>query len=141
MIFWDSSAMLPLYLDEAHSGQIQGIARQDPAMVVWWGTLVECLAAFARLRRTNVIDRSQEDELREWVKRMSESWIEIEPAAEIRAISSRLLLIHPLSSGDALQLAAALFWIGDTPQGQPFACLDEKLALAARLEGFSVVPD
>jgi hypothetical protein len=141
MIFWDSSAILPLLLKEKHSASMRKLAHQDTVMVVWWGTAIECLSAFARLRREKVISLRQEEELRRWLSRLGGSWIEIEPGAEIRTTATRLLSTHPLRASDVLQLAAALVWAGGTPDGHRLACLDEKLAGAARMEGFSVLPE
>ncbi|MFC1791802.1 hypothetical protein ACFL0I_04985 [Gemmatimonadota bacterium] len=51
----------------------------------------------------------------------------------------RLLRVHALRAADALQLSAALVWAG-SPRGAELVTYDERLALAARLEGFRVVP-
>jgi hypothetical protein len=45
-----------------------------------------------------------------------------------------------LRATDALQLAAALVWCDETPRGEPFVCLDERLGDAARREGFRLLP-
>ncbi len=50
----------------------------------------------------------------------------------------RLLELHDLRGADALQLAAGLVASGERPQTVPFATLDQRLALAARAEGFPV---
>jgi predicted nucleic acid-binding protein len=47
--------------------------------------------------------------------------------------------MHPLRSADALQLAAALIAAEDHPGSLPFVTLDDRLALAAEREGFTVV--
>lgn len=141
MNFWDSSAVLPLLLKEKHSTSMKKLARQDPAMVVWWGTSIECFSAFARLRREKVITLQQEVELRRWLNLLAESWTEIEPAAEIKSTATRLFSTHPLRAANVLQLSAALIWAGGIPDGHAIVCLDEKLAAAARMEGFSVLPE
>lgn len=43
MRFWDSSAIMPLLVAEATTQSIQKTAQRDPAMVVWWGSRVECV--------------------------------------------------------------------------------------------------
>jgi hypothetical protein len=48
---------------------------------------------------------------------------------------------HPLRAADALQLAAALVWCDEAPQGTAFVCLDDRLRDAARREGFAVLPE
>jgi predicted nucleic acid-binding protein len=66
-------------------------------------------------------------------------WLEILPSHEVRGEAMRLLRVHPLRAADALQLAAALLWKGAAGEGR-FVTFDERLGLAARLEGMRVVP-
>ena len=141
MNFWDASAVIPLCVDEPHSQAVRGIAAEDGSLAVWWGSVVECLSAFARLRREGVLSTGDEDDLRELLGMLSSSWTEIEPSDEIRAIAGRLLLAHPLRAADSLQLAAALVWAGKTPAGHQFVCFDQRLRDAARKEGFKVMPE
>lgn len=41
MKFWDSSAVVPLLAQEPSSKACEALLKDDPAMVVWWGTRVE----------------------------------------------------------------------------------------------------
>ncbi len=66
-------------------------------------------------------------------------WTEVLPSDEVRARARRLLRVHALRAADALQLAAALVWAG-SPAGHGFVTYHERLGLAARLEGFTVLP-
>jgi predicted nucleic acid-binding protein len=137
--FWDSSAMVPLLLDEPRSGFLRAIAAADGSIAVWWASPVECCSAVGRLRREGVITVSEEDEVRHALESLSGCWTEIEPTADLRSTAARLLLNHPLRAADALQLAAALAWSGGAA-GHEFVCLDDRLRLAARNEGFAVLP-
>lgn len=56
----------------------------------------------------------------------------------VKAYAKRLLRVHALRAADALQLGAALVWANGRPQGRSLCTLDERLAQAARREGFSV---
>src|SRR5207247_5574142 len=49
--FWDSSAMVSLLVPEAATASLEPLVREDPALVVWWATRVECISAIARLER------------------------------------------------------------------------------------------
>jgi predicted nucleic acid-binding protein len=64
----------------------------------------------------------------------------VAPTAKLRERAGRMLAAHPLRAADALQMAAALVWCDDTPGGEGFICLDERLREAARREGFDVLP-
>ncbi len=140
MIFWDASAIIPLCIDEPHSNAVKGILKKNSSMAVWWGSVVECHSAFARLRRTGFLKDKDEDSVRHIVSILADAWTEIEPGEDIRNLASRLLLLHPLRAADSLQLAAALVWAGKTPRGHSFVCLDSRLRTAARKEGFVLMP-
>lgn len=112
MRFWDASALIPLCLDQPDSAKVKALLQKDRAMVVWWGSIVECWSAFARLRRDGVFRADQEDAARDLVRTLQDSWIEILPSEQVRAQAGRLVRLHPVRSADALQLAAALVWAG-----------------------------
>lgn len=52
MMFWDSSAILPLLLREARSPILRTLRDEDPESVVWCLTDVETWSAIARRRRS-----------------------------------------------------------------------------------------
>lgn len=140
MIFWDASAIIPLCIDEPQTKVVKGILKKDTSMAVWWGSIVECHSAFARLRRDKFLKHKEEDQVRHILTILSDAWTEIDPSEDIRNIASRLLLLHPLRAVDSLQLAAAIVWAGKTPKGNHFVCLDRRLRSAARKEGFALMP-
>ena len=47
MKFWDSSAVMPLLVEERASARFARIHAADPEIVVWWATEVECVSALA----------------------------------------------------------------------------------------------
>ena len=140
MKFWDASAIVPLCVREPTSPSLRRIAEGDGALVVWWGTPVECYSAFARLRRDGLLSRAGEDQARRLLVRLADSWNEVEPSREMRENAGRVLLLHPLRAADSLQLAAAQLWTRGRPAGHEFVCLDERLREAATSEGFAVLP-
>lgn len=140
MMFWDASALIPLFIDEMQTGTVRAIASHDSAIAAWWGSPIECCSAFARLRREGFLKTEEEDRVRHLLLLLSGSWTEIEPGKDIRNTAERLLLTHPLRAADALQLAAALVWAGRNPKGSFFVCFDQRLRTAARNEGFTVLP-
>ena len=140
MKFWDSSALVPLLLEEPRSGLLRAIAAADGSIAIWWACPVECCSAVGRLRRDGIITVGEEDEIRRALEALAGCWTEIGPTTELRSLAMRLLLNHPLRAADALQLASALAWSGGCVGGHEFVCLDDRLRLAARNEGFSVLP-
>jgi predicted nucleic acid-binding protein len=138
--FWDSSALISLLVAEPRSSETLSLVEEDEAIAAWWGSSVECASAFARLRREGRLTVEEEDRLRSAVARLTEVWTEIEPTSDIRSAAERVLSIHPLRAADSMQLAAAIIWSGRNPAGDEFVCLDDRLRLAARKEGFTILP-
>jgi len=140
MKFWDASAVIPLCIEEPQTKIVQDIAKKDNAFVVWWGSLVECYSAFARLHRDGFLGSQEEEQVWEILSSLATTWTEIEPSEDIRDIAVRLLLNHSLRAADSLQLAAAIVWADKKPKGQHFVCFDHRLREAARKESFTVLP-
>lgn len=71
---------------------------------------------------------------------LAAEWSELQPSELVRQRAERLLSIHPLKSADSFQLAAALIWAQENPQGLEIACLDQTLRESAHKEGFTIIP-
>lgn len=140
MKFWDTSALLPLCLQESQTSVLRKLVDQDGEIVAWWGALIEGYSALARLRREEELTMEQESHARQLLTRLASFWAEVRPSNLVRDQAARALLIHPLRAADALQLAAALIWSGNQTTDQEFVCLDHRLRGAAYQEGFKVVP-
>lgn len=137
MTFWDSSAVVPLLIEQAASARVAGWVAAD-TVVIWTLTPIEIISAFRRLVREQALDESvarlAETRLEDFV-RTCHLVIDLEP---VKALAARLLRLHVLRASDALQLGAALHWAEGHPQGRTLYALDRRLALAAQREGFSV---
>lgn len=138
MKFWDASAIVPLLVAEASTTPLQALAAKDGAMLVWWGSYVECAAAIARLERDGALDDEDAGRAFDRLKRVAEAWHEVEPSNAIRDAAVRFLRVHPLRAADALQLGAAFIAAGFEPGTLALVTRDERLAAAARKEGFAV---
>lgn len=135
--FWDSSALVPLCVDQGASALAKA-ALKNKSLAVWWGTPVEMTSAFTRLLRGGEI--SPED-FRTALARLGQlrrRWIEVQPTEAVRDLAEKLLQRHSLRAADALQLAAALIWSRQNPQKRVFVCFDGRLAEGAKGENFTV---
>jgi predicted nucleic acid-binding protein len=141
MSFWDSSALLPLVIEEPMSALSRRLLRAHPAAVVWWGSLVECTSALERRQRAGQLKPADRRHAGQLLVQLAEVWSEVEPSRVLRERALRLLSSHNLRAADALQLAAALVWAEERPAGRTFICLDERLREAARQDGFLVLPE
>ena len=136
MRFWDSSALVPLCLIQPSTPEARRAMDDDPDLVVWWGSAIECASAIARLHREGQLTTTEEGAARNVLGTLSRSWFEVQPGDGIRDQALRLVRLHPLRAADALQLAAALEWSG-TPASGVFMTFDDRLRSAAHREGFT----
>ena len=73
------------------------------------------------------------------LRQLTAGWHEVDPSDEIRETAARFLRVHPLRAADALQLAAAFAAAERRPASLEIVTLDDRLANAARKEGFAVL--
>jgi hypothetical protein len=137
--FWDSSAILPLLIDERTSASVAAVYGDDARQIVWCLTEVEAVSALARRERQGG-DASDVERARTTLRILSERWEEVTSVESVRTRAIRLLGTHGLRAADALQLAAALVFCDEQTESLPFVCLDDRLSEAARKERFPVLP-
>jgi predicted nucleic acid-binding protein len=136
MKFWDSSALVALCVEQPSSGTARAAYAEDPDVVAWWGSSIECASAIARLHRDGHLSAPDERLAREILDEFRQGWFEVQPGESVRVQALRLLRVHALRAADALQLAAAMEWSGFPAHGT-VVTFDDRLRDAARREGFT----
>jgi predicted nucleic acid-binding protein len=136
--FWDSSALIPLFVVQPTSPQARILARNFRP-VVWWATSVEVQSAIARLHRRGELDERARDFAISRLVFTQAGWREVPPSEAVRHKAEELLQSHTLRAADSLQLAAALIWCGGKPARRSFLCSDVRLSEAATAVGFDVL--
>ena len=139
MKYWDASAIVPLVLTEPTTKAVQTLAEKDPTIIVWWATEVECASAIARLERDEALDDAAATQAFQRLRQLAQTWHEIDPSDAVREAAVRFLRVHPLRAADAVQLAAAFIAAERRPSSLEIMTLDERLAAAARKEGFVLI--
>lgn len=139
MRFWDSSAIVPLLVEEPTSKACRALRRADSRVGVWCLTRTEVVAALRRRERAGEIRSVDVSTAIRRLGRLEAEWDEVEDIAGVRARAERALAQHPLRAADSLQLGAALLLVGDKPRRRPFVTADAHLAMAADAEGFAVI--
>lgn len=119
---------------------MRALAEEDRRMVVWWAAPVECASAVARREHGGDLSAVDASDALTTLDSLAEEWSEVPPTGQLRADAQRLVRIHDLRAADALQLAAARAANERWPQLLPIVTVDERLARAARLEGFPLLP-
>jgi predicted nucleic acid-binding protein len=121
------------------SAEVGAWLKQDNTVVLWTLTAVEVTSALCRLVRTGELSEQQSQKAEELLDDIVSRADQVIDVELVKASARRLLRVHPLRAADALQLGAALAWAIASPSGKSFCTLDDRLASAARREGFSVL--
>ena len=137
--FWDTSALIPLCVRQGITPRAIALYKLHDA-VVWWATPVEIASALARLVRMKQLAPSDWTRARKLAQRLADSWSVIQPTDALRAKSAQLVDRYDLRAADSFQLAAALEWCEDDPQGRIFLTADRRLREAAWSSGFDANP-
>jgi len=138
MRFWDSSAIVPLLVQEEETGRRKAQLKDDPRMIVWWACRLECSSALNRLRRDGSLEEAGLSRALRDLDTLADGWFEVQPTEELRARAMRLLRVHPLRAPDSAQLAAALMATSENPSQLLFVTSDDRLRESAEKEGFTV---
>ncbi|MGE5412880.1 MAG: type II toxin-antitoxin system VapC family toxin, partial [Syntrophomonadaceae bacterium] len=107
MRLWDSSAVLPLIVEEPGTAEVRALVHSDPDQSVWCLTEVEVASALAR-RTRDTLESSEAEAAWSELGFLSARWGTIGAVEQVRARAIRIVRTHPLRAADALQLGAAL---------------------------------
>ena len=136
MRFWDTSALVPLLVQEPGSDLVSEWLAQDLEMVLWGLTRIELASAIERRAREGRLTRGPA--LRR-LERLASNAHEVLDLPAVRARALPLLARHPLRAADAAQLGAALLVADPDPASLSMVVLDRRLAAAAEREGLQVL--
>ena len=119
--FPDASAVVTLARQQPSLGRGTGKSSSKTRQwSVWLDTRTECVSALMRQVREGNLTPSEERAARQVLYALVQAWIEIQPGAALRSTAERLLVVHPLRTADAFQLAAAILWRRELPAEQSF---------------------
>jgi predicted nucleic acid-binding protein len=138
--FWDTSAIVPLLVNEPSTRTVRALLDEDASVLVWWATRAECISALHRQIREGSLNLEDERKARQALQHLASAWSEVQPTEALRSTAERLLAVHPLRAADAFQLAAALQWCRQQPTNRTVVSFDARLRDAAYKEGFTIVP-
>ena len=139
MTYWDSSALVPLVVEESSTGRMRKLLFEDPDVTTWIWTRTEVISAIERRVRQGLIPAPERRPVLDRLDDLAVGWDEVTEVLAVRARASALLARHPLRAAGAGQLGAALQVREQTGARIPFVTRDRRLALAAEREGFEVL--
>jgi hypothetical protein len=137
--FWDTSALVPLLVDEPGTELALGWLREDPDLVVWGLARLEMAASIERAAREGRFPPALRQATLARAERIAADAHEVTDLAAVRVRAVPLLGRHPLRAADAAQLGAALLVADPDPRSLAMVVLDRRLAEAAQREGLQVL--
>lgn len=143
MRFWDSSAIVPLLIDEPETGAMLELHRQDASILAAFITPLEVTSAVWRRLHNHLLTLEERADAESIFADLSDHWSEVAEPERVVEFARNLLTRYPLRAADAIQLASAIAAVEESqeaPSSLPFVTLDGDLAAAAHEEGFPVLP-
>lgn len=143
MRFWDTSAIVPLLMDEPESETMRALLLEDQAILASFITPIEITSAIWRRLHKRELDLRSRADAESQFAHVSENWFAVREYQRIIDAALDVLARRRLRAADAIQLASAIVSveIGEQkPSSLPFVTLDDDLAAAADQEGFPVLP-
>ena len=137
MKFWDTSAIIPLFINEELTSTAKSYLEQDKQMMIWWGTSIEVYSTVSRLEREGVLSEQEQESVISCFRELEETSIEIHPQDSIKKTAKRLVRNHAIKTLDALQLASCIF--ANNEFTVKMVTFDERLRRIAQKEGISVL--
>lgn len=137
ILYLDTSSLVKLYVEEAHSSQIRQLV--DGAQVIASSRIayLEARAAFARKHREHGLTTAQ---YRSTVRELDQDWgnyfvVDVhEPLVKLAGLFTEK---HSLRAFDAIHLASAVTLHKQSNRDIAFSCFDTKLLAAAKVEGLT----
>ncbi|MDI7269147.1 MAG: type II toxin-antitoxin system VapC family toxin [Myxococcota bacterium] len=96
MRFWDSSAVVPLVVEERSSRACRDLVRADAVQVTWCFTRTEVVSALWRRHRDGALDASAVARAQARLDLLADRWVEVDALLLVRDLAERLLRVHPL---------------------------------------------
>ena len=136
--FFDTSALVKLFVTEAHSDSVRNWAGSATSVMVSDITWVEMCAAIAFKRRTGQLTASDVGPI---LATLEQDWpvyhrLGVDP--DLCVDAGALALQHDLRAYDSLQLATALRAAKAVGPALRLCCFDKALNKAAKLHGLTV---
>lgn len=137
ILYLDTSALVKLFVEEAHSAEVRTAARLAGTCATSRVAYVEFLSALARREREG-LDVNTAQGIRDIFEAKWSDLILVEVSRSITVRAAGLARVHALRAYDAVHLACAQE-IQETARDMVFACFDERLNQAANAQGMRVL--
>lgn len=140
MRYYDTSALVKQYLQEAGSKLVLELLKSGEKVYTASLTYAETHAAFSRRTREGRLTRETTKRLALRFDKDWESYDIVVLSENVFRLARQMVYHHPLRSADAIHLASALLLARTSPRSSwSFVCADGRLCDAAKSEGFQPI--
>lgn len=140
MRYYDTSALVKQYVQEAGSNLVLELLKSGEKVYTASLTYAETHAAFSRRTREGRLTRETTRRLALRFDRDWESYDIVILSEEVLRLARQTLYRHPLRSADAIHLSSALLLARTSSIASwSFVCADARLCDAAKAEGFQPI--
>ena len=140
MRYYDTSALVKQYLQEAGSKLVLELLKSGEKVYTASLTYAETHAAFSRRTREGRLTRETTKRLALRFDKDWESYDIVVLSENVFRLARQMLYRHPLRSADAIHLASALLLARTSPRSSwSFVCAEGRLCDAAKSEGFQPI--
>lgn len=136
ILYLDTSALLKRYFKEPFSNDVAFKWSRAEAVVSSSVAYAETMATIYRKKRESDLDSKIIQNAQETFKSDWNSFIRVEVTNDLNPFIDNVLQKHALRGFDAIHLASAMIIHERLPADFFFACFDQRLNQAAKLEGF-----
>ena len=99
--FWDTSALVPLCVQQQPSTAVRALLKQYE-IAVWWATSVEMRSAFERLLRMGQLTQAEHAAAGMRLEKLRRGWRELQSMEALRTQAEAFLMSYPLKAADGL---------------------------------------
>ncbi|MES0874668.1 type II toxin-antitoxin system VapC family toxin [Sinimarinibacterium thermocellulolyticum] len=138
IVYCDTSALLKLYVDEAHTPSVEALLTRSEAVSVCRIAWAEAQAALARRLREQPDAATAIATARSALARDWPAYVVIEVSQAVVELAGDYADSFALRGYDAVQLAACASFAREVCLPVHFACFDQRLNKAARVLGLEV---
>lgn len=139
MMYWDTSALIKLFVEEPGTAQVTALFDRDPDVVISKMGFAEAHCALARRwREKSFKKRDYQLTVKRW-NVLWKNYLVVELSDEVVYECERLVKEYPLRALDAIHLSSAIFFKKNTGLNLSFVCADLKLLEAAEAEGLGII--
>lgn len=135
ILYLDTSALVKRYFQEAFSEEVSSKWAQTEAVATSVLAYAETLATIFRKKNESGLQDGAVETIVSFFKRDWLSFIQVEVKNDLNDYIDRVVQKHLLRGFDAIHLASALILHEKIPHDFFFACFDQRLNQAARIEG------